>query len=149
FAARWQRPLALMQEGAQRLDARPQVDWRKGFGNAASLLTMRNLVNAATIEVRRQLALSQPRAAVELSLATMTFTADWLQSPMLIDQWIAAATLSIATGDTWRDEDLRRLDGSSRELLADGLRVLDGRSAPTMAMDGELLLLADTLLAAG
>jgi hypothetical protein len=147
FALRWAQPIAALRRGAHCRDARPPVQWPKGFAHEATrLLTARSLVNAALVEVRRLAGRGEDRAAVELSLDVATYGADLLQSPVLVEQMIAAALLAIATGETWRDEDLGRLGAPSLALLEDGLRRLDGRVPATLCWKGEALLLANTLM---
>lgn len=150
FALRWQRPLASMSTGAHRRSARPPVDWRRGAsGSPSRLLVYRDLVNAATIEVRRRLARGERRAAVELSLDAATFGTDLVRSPMLIDQMVACALIAIAAGEAWSDEDLRRLDPESLRMLAEGLARIDQRFPLTVDWRGESLLLAGALMRAG
>ena len=68
FALRWAAPLAALSSGAHRVDARPPVDWQKGFShNGVTLLVARDLINASTIEVRRRLSQGDPLGAVRLS----------------------------------------------------------------------------------
>ena len=127
-------------------DARPPVDWQKGFSNGnAGLLVSRDLINASTIEVRARLADGDLLGAVQLSLDVATFELDLLQSPILIDQMVACALLTISVGETWRDEDLSRLDKPALELLAEGLEQIDARCPRVFDWRGEALLLANTL----
>ena len=150
FALRWSVPLSRVSEGAHRIDARPPIEWKRGFGNGnATLLVSRDLVNAATVEVRRRLKAGELAGAVQMSLDTATFAVDLLQSPVLVDQMVACALLTVIAGETWRDEDLQRLDDPALELLAVGLQRIDDRCPLVFDWRGESLLLANTLLHPG
>ncbi|MEC7584215.1 MAG: hypothetical protein VYE77_07850 [Planctomycetota bacterium] len=146
FALRWAAPLAALSSGAHRVDARPPVDWQKGFThNGVTLLVARDLINASTIEVRRRLSQGDPLGAVRLSLDVATFEVDLLASPLLIDKMVACSLLTMTAEETWTDEALAGLDQPALELLATGLERLDARCPQVFDWRGESLLLANTI----
>src|SRR5262245_58145371 len=121
FAARWQPVCALLREGGRCTDARPIVDWSKGFDyQAPSLLVMRYLVDAICVVQRQLAAAGDADGAVDLSLAATAFTAAWLRGPSRIDWIIGAACHAIAILE-WRDEDLRALPAAALRRLGDGI----------------------------
>ncbi|MEC7584958.1 MAG: hypothetical protein VYE77_11630 [Planctomycetota bacterium] len=146
FALRWARPLETLSRGAHQADARPPVDWQKGFSHGTvPLLVARDLVNASTIEVRRRLSQGDLLGAVRLSLDVATFEVDLLASPILIDKMVACSLLTLTAEETWTDDALARLDQPALELLAAGLERLDARCPRVFDWRGESLLLANTL----
>ncbi len=144
---RWRPALTALAGGAHRTDARPAVDLRLGIQNLPiSLLSARDLVNAATIEARRRVAVGDGIGAVALLLDAATFAVDLQGSPLVVDQTIAGALLQLAAGELLRDSELQRLDAAALDLLGTGLRLLDERCRVTVDGAGEALLLARSLL---
>ena len=146
FALRWAAPLQTLSRGAHRVDARPPVDWQKGFSHpSVTLLVARDLVNAATIEVRRRLSQGDLLGAVRLSLDVATFEVDLLASPILIDKMVGCSLLTLTAEEAWTGRALAQLDQPGLELLAAGLERLDARCPRVFDWRGESLLLANTL----
>jgi hypothetical protein len=136
--------VAAMRAGARSADARRYVDWKSAEPvPAKSLLQARGIVNVAVLQARALLAEARAREAVELLLDAATFGADYVHSPLLVERMIGCALTVIATGEAWRDDDLRMLDAAALELLDAGLARIDARleRAPN-CLEGEALWLA-------
>lgn len=145
--ARWRPFVAAMRIGAHRLDARRPMTWSQGWSmHVHNLLALRELVNVSVIEASRMRAAGELRQATELLLDAATFGADLVRSPLLIDQMIGQALVTIAISEAFGDDDLRALDDDAAKLLAEGLRRLDDQLPLCPDLQSEALCLANQAL---
>ncbi|MEZ5965049.1 MAG: hypothetical protein R3F56_14540 [Planctomycetota bacterium] len=119
--------LVALREGAHRRDPRRPADWAAGFNMPVlNLLQDRALANAAVVAAIAATRDGRHVEAVHLLLDGLQLGRDRMQSPVLIEQMVGCATLTIVCADTlaWANL-LRHLDGDALALFADGLARLD------------------------
>lgn len=147
FDAAWAGPLAEMREGAHAADARPSVSWRHGVAaRSFDLLRARDVVNAAVVRSRTLLAEGRRAEAADLGIDAATFATDLLQSPMVIDQMIASALLTIVCTELFDEATVAAMETGTRARVEAALAVLESRCPTGFRGVGEALLLAHSLL---
>lgn len=118
--------LEALREGAHCTDARKPLDWKEGFSvEAANLLDLRTVANLATVRARLLLEEGEAIEAVRVLLDSAQLGRDLIQSPLIIDQMIGLALLSIAVRQTADPELVDALPEPALRELAAGLAVLD------------------------
>lgn len=147
--ARWQPVLADLHAGAHAVDATPpSPDDPESPGELTNLLDARWVANCAMFEARALRHRGEHLAAVQVSLDAATFAADLHRRGTLIDQMVASAIVAIATGETWPEEALARLDDAALAQLAAGLERLDSLLPTTADHDGEMAFALRAIAAA-
>lgn len=135
--AQWAPLVETMQRGAHATDIRALPAGAPPT-HVTNLLTARWITNFAVDAAERALDAGEPRRAVERTLDALTFGHDIVRRGALIDQMVGGALLAIVA-EAWTDAQLARLDGASRQLLADGLARLDRLLDPAVDGIGELV----------
>ena len=147
FDEAWSEPLAHMREGAHAADARPSISWRHGIAaRSFDLLRGRDVVNAAVVRSRALCAEGKRAEAAELGIDAATFATDLLQSPMVIDQMIASALLTIVCTELFDEPTVAAMDSATRVRVETALGALESRCPTGFRGTGEALLLAHSLL---
>ena len=148
--ARWAPAIAAIRSGAHCADARPSREFdAEPDVRPTNLLAGRWVVNMTCVQAREALAVGRGAQAVGHTLDTATFGADLVCSPLVIDQMIGHALVTIATSEFWTGERLAALDAVALEQLARGLGRLDARLPITLDLDGEALFVAHQFEGAG
>ena len=120
--------LAALREGVRRRDARFPLRWDDPIeGQLDNLLVARDLVNAAVVRADLMLVDGRDADAVDLLLDGAVFGADFMRSPLLIQQMIGLALVVISTEEAWDEARIAQLDAVEMVRLRDGLVELDQR----------------------
>lgn len=149
---RWQPALERVVAGTHAADVGyelPQTGDEAARGRMHSLLLYRDLTNLLVGHAVRELSVGRDVGAVEATLDGLMVGIDLMRSPLLVDQMMGCAVVEIAGAAAWTDERLRALSPAGLQRLADGLAVADGLLEPGLDLRGEVVWVAESLVAAG
>lgn len=116
-----------LRSGARAADGRRPMTWSAGFSHRISnLLTARTVCNLAVLDAHRAISAGHGSEAVHRLLDALQMGRDFMQAPILIEQMIGCALLSIAGYEGIALVDLwRHVDAAAIAVLAEGLARLD------------------------
>ena len=146
FESRWGATVARMRDGARCGEAMPKITWRHGFAaQPTELLPARDVANAAVVTARRLLAQGKRQDALDTALDAAQFAVDMQQSPVVIDQMIASALVTIVASELFDESFLAALDAGQKASAASAVAQLESRCVRGFRGQGDVLLLANSL----